>query len=105
MHSWQYDEIVFTDPYQSFLNILTAHPPTPLPKSKRRPVPFHTANPGSLEASKGGLPEFTAVMEKEESERLEVARKSVIEQQNKWRSMLIEREKELQKLQKELNGS
>lgn len=103
VHSWQYDEIVFTDPYQSFLNILTARPPTPLPKMKRRPIPFHTANPGSLEASKGGLPEFTQAMEKEEAERLEEAKKSVIAQQNKWRAILIEREKELQKLQKELN--
>jgi YEATS domain-containing protein 4 len=41
-------------------------------------------------------------MEKEEAERLETARKSVIEQQDKWRSTLIEREKELEKLQKEL---
>lgn len=103
VHSWQYDEIVFTDPYQSFLNILVAHPPTPLPKTKRRPVPFHTANPGALEASKGGVPEFTVAMEKEEAERLETAKKSVIAQQNKWRAMLIEREKELEKLQKELN--
>ncbi|KZP21537.1 yeats family protein [Athelia psychrophila] len=103
VHSWQYDEIVFTDPYQSFLNILTAHPPTPLPKMKRRPVPFHTANPGALEASKGGLPEFTVAMEKEEAERLEAAKKSVIAQQNKWRATLIEREKDLEKLQKELN--
>lgn len=105
VHSWQYDEIVFNDPFQSFLNILTAHPPTALPKTKRRPVPFHTANPGSLEASKGGLPEFTAVMEKDEAERLETARKSVMEQQDKWRSTLIEREKELDRLQKELAGS
>lgn len=105
VHSWQYDEIVFNDPFQSFLNILTAHPPTPLPKSKRRPVPFHTANPGSLEASKGGVPEFTAVMEKEEAEKLEAARKAIIEQQNKWRGILIEREKELEKLQKDVAGS
>lgn len=105
VHSWQYDEIVFNDPFQSFLNILTAHPPTPLPKSKRRPVPFHIANPGSLEASKGGVPEFTAAMEREETERLEGARKAIIEQQNKWRGILIEREKELEKLQKEVTKS
>lgn len=105
VHSWQYDEIVFNDPYQSFLNVLTAHPPIPLPKSRRRPVPFHTANPGSLESSQGGVPEFTAAMEKEEAERLDIARKSVIEQQDTMRSMLIEREKELERLQKELAGS
>ncbi|EDR12235.1 uncharacterized protein LACBIDRAFT_153989, partial [Laccaria bicolor S238N-H82] len=54
VHSWQYDEIVFNDPYQNFLNLLTAHPPTPLPKAKRR-----------------GVPEFNTLMEKEEADRLE----------------------------------
>ncbi|KAH7931162.1 yeats family protein [Leucogyrophana mollusca] len=102
VHSWQYDEIVFSDPFQSFLNILTDHPPTPLPKSKRRPVPFHMANPGSLEASKGGVPEFTTEMEKEEAERLETARKAVVAEQERWRATLIEKEKELERLQNQL---
>lgn len=102
VHSWQYDEIVFTDPFQSFLTILTNHPPTPLPKSKRRPVPFNIANPASLEASKGGVPEFTVAMEKEEAERLEEARKKAISEQDKWRAILIEREKELERLTKQL---
>ncbi|KAH8096676.1 yeats family protein [Cristinia sonorae] len=102
VHSWQYDEIVFNDPFQSFYNILIAHPPTPLPKHKRRPVPFHTSNPGSLEASKGGTPEFTLEMEKEEGERLEAAKRKVVAEQEKWRGILIEKEKELEKLQKML---
>ena len=100
VHSWQYDEIVFNDPYQSFLNILTAHPPTPLPKHRKKPVPFHTSNPGSFEASKGGVPEFTQEMEKEEAERLEHARKAVITETDKWRAKLIEKEKDLEQLQK-----
>lgn len=102
VHSWQYDEVVFNDPFQSFLNFLTAHPPTPLPKTKRRPVPFHTANPASLEASRGGVPEFTQEMEKEEAERLDTARKKVIAEQSKWRDILIEKEKELAKLKAQL---
>ncbi|KAG6866118.1 hypothetical protein C0991_008426 [Blastosporella zonata] len=102
VHSWQYDEIVFHDPYQNFLNILTSHPVTHLPKSKRKPVPFHLAHPASLEASKGGVPEFTSQMEKEEAERLEAARQAIIAEQEKWRGMLIEKEKELEKLQKQL---
>lgn len=104
VHSWQYDEIVFNEPYQSFLNILTAHPPTPLPKTKRRPVPFHTANPASLEASKGGVPEFTQAMEKEEAERLDLARKQIVAETDKWRQKLIDREKELERLQKQLEA-
>ncbi|KIJ69880.1 hypothetical protein HYDPIDRAFT_104530 [Hydnomerulius pinastri MD-312] len=101
VHSWQYDEIVFTDPFQSFLTLLTAHPPTQLPKSSKRPIPFHTSNPASLEATrKGGVPEFTSVMEKEEAERLEEARGKIVKEQEKWRGILIERERELERLQK-----
>jgi len=102
VHSWQYDEIVFHDPFQSFLNILTAHPPTPLPRSKRRPIPFHTSNPASLEASKGGTPEFTIAMEKEEAERLDAAKDKVEAEQKKWTAMLAEKDKELKELQRQI---
>ncbi|KDQ64195.1 hypothetical protein JAAARDRAFT_52178 [Jaapia argillacea MUCL 33604] len=107
VHSWQYDEIVFSDPYQNFLNILTAHPPTPLPKSKSKPVPFNLAHATSaaLEASKGGVPEFTQLMEKEEAERLETAKKTVVAETDKWRATLIEKEKELERLKKQLESS
>ncbi|TBU47260.1 yeats family protein [Dichomitus squalens] len=104
VHSWQYDEIVFNDPFQSFLNILTAHPPTPLPKVKRRPVPYHIANLASLEASKGGTPEFTQEMEKEEAERLDKALKQIVEDTHKWRNKLIEKENESNKYKKELEA-
>jgi YEATS domain-containing protein 4 len=100
VHSWQYDEVVFNDPFQNFLNLLTAHSPTPLPKTKRKPVPFHLANPASLEASKGGVPEFIQLMEKEEQERLEEAKKAIVAETDKWRDTLIEKEKELEWLQK-----
>lgn len=101
VHSWQYDEIVFTDPFQPFLTLLTANPPTPLPKGTKRPIPFHTSNPGSLqETKKAGVPEFTSDMEREEAERLEEARGKIIKEQEKWRDILIEREKELERLQK-----
>lgn len=41
-------------------------------------------------------------MEKEEAERLETARKAIIAEQDKWRTMLIEKEKELERLNKQL---
>jgi YEATS domain-containing protein 4 len=104
VHSWQYDGIVFSDPFQSFLTTLMDHPPIPLPKAKRRPVPFNLANPASLEASRGGLPEFHASMEKEEADRLEAARKTVVAEQGRWRGILIEKEKELERLKKELEA-
>jgi YEATS domain-containing protein 4 len=107
VHSWQYDEIVFNDPYQLFYNSLTAIPPTPLPKGKRRPFPFHTSNATleALEDSQAGVPEFTTQMEKEEQERLETARKAVLAEQERWRGILIERETELESLQKQLLAS
>lgn len=46
------------------------------------------------------MPEFTGEMEKEELERLEEARGKIIKEQEKWRCILIEREKELERLQK-----
>ncbi|TCD67267.1 NuA4 histone H4 acetyltransferase complex and the SWR1 complex subunit [Steccherinum ochraceum] len=103
VHSWQYDEVVFNDPFQNFLNILVSHAPTALPKTKRKPVPFHvtTLTQEAIEVAKGaGAPEFTQEMEKEEGERIEQAKKQVIAEQDKWRAMLIEKEKELEKLQK-----
>jgi YEATS domain-containing protein 4 len=102
VHSWQYDEIVFNDPFQSFLNILTTHPPTPLPRTSKKPVPYNPANPGSLEASRGGVPEFTQTMEKEEADRLEVAKKAVVIEQERLRLRLHEREKELEVLKQQL---
>lgn len=103
VHSWQYDEVIFFDPFQNFLNILTSHPPTPLPKEKRRPYPFHTANPASLEESRtAGVPEFSQQLEKEELERLDTAKRFVVAEQVKWRNKLIEKEKELARLKKEL---
>ncbi|KAE9407287.1 yeats-domain-containing protein [Gymnopus androsaceus JB14] len=104
VHSWQYDEIVFNDPYQHFLGILTSHPPKLLPKAKTKPIPFHIANPASLEGSKGGVPEFTALMEKDETARLEEAKKAIIAEQEKTRATLIAREKELERLQKLVNS-
>ncbi|KAL1743105.1 yeats family-domain-containing protein [Schizophyllum fasciatum] len=104
VHSWQYDEIVFNDPFQNFLNTLTAHPPTPLPRAPRRPVPFHIAAPGSLAASKGGTPEFNAQMERDEWERLEEAKKQVAAQTEAMRQLLFEKQAELRELEKQLAG-
>ena len=63
-------------------------------------MPFHSSNmtPTALEASKGGVPEFTQEMEKEEADRLESARKTIIAEQEKLRFTLLEKEKELEKL-------
>jgi YEATS domain-containing protein 4 len=37
VHSWQYDEMVFSDPPANFLSLLEQNTPTPLPSRPRRP--------------------------------------------------------------------
>lgn len=103
MHSWQYDELVFNDPMLVFFNILQQHPPTPLPPRRRNPVPFNIANLGSFEDSKGGTPEFYSGMVSEEAERLDEARRKVITEQERLRDELIEKEKELEELKRQLS--
>lgn len=109
VHSWQYDEIVFTDPPKQFLDILLANPPTPLPKTKKRPNPPNPAHVLSLgpqplvpgTPSKGGgsdLPEFTQVLERDEAERLDAAKRAVLDATDAQRVLLIEREQELKRL-------
>ncbi|WVW86141.1 hypothetical protein I302_108182 [Kwoniella bestiolae CBS 10118] len=36
VHSWQYDELIFSDPSKTFLDILNENPPTGLPRINRR---------------------------------------------------------------------
>ena len=80
-----------------------ANPLTPLPLTKRRPVPFSLAHPDSIADTKaGGMPEFTQAMIHEEADRLEKARKQVIAEQDRWRNILIEKEKQLSLLKKKL---
>lgn len=114
VHSWQYDEIVFTDPPKQFLDILLANPPTPLPKTKKRPNPPNPAHIASLgpqpptpgTPSKGGggnIPEFTQVLERDEGERLDAAKRAVLDATDAHRVLLIEKEQELKRLKEQLD--
>lgn len=105
VHSWQYEEIVFNDPYQPFLQTLMQHPPTPLPKSSKKPIPFHISNPASLQASMGGTPEFTQLLEQDEARRLGEAKKAVLAEQEKMRNAILQKEKELEKLKRRIAES
>ena len=51
------------------------------------------------------MPEFTSAMEKEEGDRLEEARRIMITEQERWRTMLQDKERELEQLQKEIDAS
>ncbi|EJD53663.1 yeats-domain-containing protein, partial [Auricularia subglabra TFB-10046 SS5] len=84
VHAWQYDEVVFNDPFQAFLNVLMQHPPTPLPRV-------------NVQAP----PEFTTTMERDESERIDDARRKVYEEVERIRELIVEREKVLQRLRQE----
>ena len=86
------------------MDLLMEHPPTPLPKMKRRPIPPHPIYPASL-ATTRGTPEFTLAMEREEGERLDSARKDIIAETDKLRAKLIERENELERLKRELGAA
>ena len=65
-------------------------------------MPYNTANPSSLEPSRGGVPESTQLMEKEEAEKLEAAKKGVVMEQERPRLRLHEREKELELLKQQV---
>ncbi|KZT62934.1 yeats-domain-containing protein [Calocera cornea HHB12733] len=102
VHAWQYDEIVFTDPTQAFFDILRQHPPIPLPKTRRKGVPPNIANPQSIATISRGIPEFSQVMEREEAERLDQAKKTLTERLIKYKQLMDEKQKEVDKLKADL---
>lgn len=106
VHSWQYDEIVFHEPYQAFHNVLMNSTPTPLPSTRKKTVPpIQYPQNSSTENSKVETPEFTTAMEKDEAERLESARKSILAETEKLRQLLLAKEKELAQLKKQVEGA
>lgn len=50
------------------------------------------------------MPEFSQAMEKEEASRLQQAKRSVHLEQEKWKDILADKERELEGLQKLLSG-
>lgn len=91
VHAWQYEEIVFSEPTETFYAVLLSQTPTALPRSNRLEVTNRT-----LAMSAGGnIGEFSLDMEAEEGERLEEARKSALSEIEVLRQKLISNEKEL----------
>ncbi|KAH8082570.1 hypothetical protein HD553DRAFT_273917, partial [Filobasidium floriforme] len=89
VHSWQYDQFVFTDPTTTLYQLLLDHPETPLPRrSLRMGQGKHMGEGAILGVDRGsaGVPlEFTQEMEVAERERLEQARRSLVEETDRWR--------------------
>lgn len=90
VHSWQYEEIVFAEPTETFYATLLARPPAPLPRANRHPKTLVHALGGG-----GNFGEFSLEMEKEEGERMEEARRKALEEVEVMRKQLVEHEKEL----------
>ena len=77
------------------------HPPTLLPNVRKKPVPPHHSQVGLASDADVEAPEFSAVMEKDEADRLEAARKNLVVETDKMRAILIAKEKELEQLKKQ----
>lgn len=90
VHSWQYEEIIFAEPTETFYSLLLSRPPTPLPKSNRHPQNLQYPLGGG-----GNMGEFTMDMEKEEGDRLDAAKKQTLEEIEGLRKRLIGNEKDL----------
>ncbi|OAV97137.1 hypothetical protein PTTG_05754 [Puccinia triticina 1-1 BBBD Race 1] len=100
INSWQYDEIVFTDPVETFYNKLLAHPPTPLPPKNRFP-------PGIVRqiCNKGEAGEFNADIAHREFRKLDWAELKVLVEIDRLRGKLSVDERELAQIKKLLQQS
>lgn len=92
IHSWQYDEIVFTEPTDTFYHKLIQHPPTPLPPTNRY-GPDYVKQIGS----KGESGEFSLEIEEREQKKLKWANLKVLIELDRLKGKLIRDERELKK--------
>ncbi|KAA1088783.1 NuA4 histone H4 acetyltransferase complex and the SWR1 complex subunit [Puccinia graminis f. sp. tritici] len=95
VHSWQYDEIVFTDPVETFYSKLLAHPPTPLPAQNRFPA-------GTVQqiGNKGETGEFSADIAQREFRKLDWAELNILIEIDRLRGKLSLDERELNQIKK-----
>ncbi|PKI82923.1 Yaf9p [Malassezia vespertilionis] len=105
VHSWQYEEIVFPEPLESFYDILVSHPPTPWPVASAQAF----ADPKSYEAYRadreknplhplhtptGHLAEALSLeAQRNEADRIDQARVNLVRQLDSDRVRLIEMER------------
>lgn len=80
--------------------------PTPLPSTRKKTVP-PIQYPQDLNAETGNTdsPEFSTAMEKDEAERLQSARKTILAETDRLRQLLLTKEKELAQLKKQVEGA
>ena len=108
VHSWQYEEIVFPEPFEAFYDILVAHPPTPWPATSaqaftdpqvmtERQHLVHTPTGQVLEA-------LSLEAQRAEADRIDLARANAVQQLDADRTKLIATEKLLQEARVQLVG-
>ncbi|GAA6013601.1 hypothetical protein JCM11491_002721 [Sporobolomyces phaffii] len=97
VHAWQYEEIIFNEPTESFYATLLSNPPTPLPASNRFPAVLTNPLSGG-----GNIGEFSGEMERAERERLEGGKVRTVNLIKDMRDSLVDYEKELGALKKEI---
>ncbi|WFD22843.1 NuA4 histone H4 acetyltransferase complex and the SWR1 complex subunit [Malassezia equina] len=106
VHSWQYEEIVFPEPLEAFYDILIAHPPTPWPATSAQAVTdpqvlserqhlVHTPTGQVLEA-------LSLEAQRNEADRIDLARANAVKQLDADRTKLIATEKLLQEARAQL---
>ncbi|WFD41599.1 NuA4 histone H4 acetyltransferase complex and the SWR1 complex subunit [Malassezia psittaci] len=120
VHSWQYDEIVFPEPLETFYEILIAHPPTPWPATcaqafanesdyhayrKARDAQEQAQPPHPVHTPTGHIFEALALeAQQAEADRIDLARANAVQQLDKKRAKLIETEKLLRDVRAELRA-
>ncbi|WFC97517.1 NuA4 histone H4 acetyltransferase complex and the SWR1 complex subunit [Malassezia yamatoensis] len=120
VHSWQYDEIVFPEPLETFYEILIAHPPTPWPATcaqafanesdyhayrQARDAQEKTQPPHPVHTPTGHLFEALALeAQQAEADRIDLARANAVQQLDKKRTKLIETEKLLRDVRAEIRA-
>lgn len=129
VHSWQYDEIVFPEPMESFYEILTTHPPTPLPSSSALAFldpsayrSYQQATQTQSEDTQDGRPPqpipphplhtptgylFDALSlesQQAEADRLEMARVAAVREVERGREQLIKAERALKEARAKISA-
>ncbi|CAH7669022.1 YEATS domain-containing protein 4 [Phakopsora pachyrhizi] len=100
IHSWQYDEIVFTEPNETFYHRLLSNPMTSLPIKNRFPEDLvRQIGP------KGECGEFSLEIEEKEFKKLSWAKMKVLIETDRLRGALVRSEKELNEIKRFIQKS
>lgn len=95
IHSWQYDEIIFTEPMAAFYDILLKNPPAPLPLHNRFPIELVPQL-----GNKGGQGEFSLEIAQNERNNLDSSHLLILIEIDRLRGKISSDERELNLIKK-----